>query len=105
MTPGFSEQPTVKLRRFISTWRSRRKSILKTGVLNMAKETLVPVSSSETTGPAAANGLKRPLFLKGLGVAGPALSAGSLLGALAESEAHAESPKNLPAGDAAILRF
>src|ERR1700675_2860091 len=71
----------------------------------MAKETLVPVASSETTGSAAGNGLKRRSFLKGIGVAGAALSAGSLLATLGESEAHAQSPKNLTAGDAAILRF
>ena len=71
----------------------------------MSKETLVPLASSESTTPPAGNGVKRRSFLKGIGAAGAALSAGSLLATLGESEAHAQSPKNLTAGDAAILRF
>ncbi len=75
----------------------------------MTKENLLLTASSETTeSPSEApskNRLKRRSFLKGLGVAGAALSAGSLLATVAETEAHAQSPKSLTAGDAAILRF
>jgi hypothetical protein len=49
------------------------------------------------------SGLKRRSFLKGLGAAGAALSAGSLLATVGEAEA--QSPKTLTTGDAAILRF
>ncbi len=51
------------------------------------------------------NGVKRRSFLKGIGMAGAALSAGSLLTTLGEGEAHAQSPKTLTPGDTAILRF
>jgi len=78
----------------------------------MTKENFVPTASSETTTQSGGaespskNGVKRRSFLKGLGVAGAALSAGSLLATVAETEAHAsQSPKNLTQGDAAILRF
>jgi len=72
----------------------------------MTKENLVPTESSETTESSSKNGVKRRSFLKGLGVAGAAVSAGSLLAAVAETEAHAsQSPKSLTSGDAAILRF
>jgi Ferritin-like domain len=75
----------------------------------MNKENLLLTASSETTeSPSESpskNGLKRRSFLKGLGVAGAALSAGSLLATVAETEAHAQSPKSLTASDAAILRF
>src|ERR1039457_128206 len=79
----------------------------------MSKETFVLNASSEattqSTGEGAAspsnNGVKRRSFLKGMGWAGAALSAGSLLATVAETEAHAQSPKSLTQGDAAILRF
>ncbi len=75
----------------------------------MTKENLVATSSSETpespSETPSKNSLKRRSFLKGIGMAGAALSAGSLLATVTEEEAHASSPKNLTAGDAAILRF
>lgn len=79
----------------------------------MAKENLAPTASSETTdspslspsGSPSKTGVKRRSFLKGLGVAGAALTGGSLLAAMAETESHAQSPKSLTPGDAAILRF
>jgi Ferritin-like domain len=79
----------------------------------MTKEPLVSAESSEATtetsqsspDTSTATGVKRRSFLKGIGMAGAALSAGSLLAAAGESEAEAQSPKNLTPGDAAILRF
>jgi hypothetical protein len=71
----------------------------------MTKETLPPVAPSESTSSPSPKSVRRRSFLKGMGVAGAALSAGSLLATLGEGEAHAQSPKNLTAGDAAILRF
>jgi hypothetical protein len=71
----------------------------------MTKETLSPVAPSESTSSPSAKSVRRRSFLKGMGVAGAALSAGSLLATLGEGEAHAQSPKSLTAGDAAILRF
>ena len=50
-------------------------------------------------------GLKRRSFLKGMGMAGAALSAGPLFATMTETEAQAQSPKSLTPGDAAILRF
>jgi len=68
----------------------------------MNEENLTTMAPSE--GDAASpsqNGLKRRSFLKGLGAAGAALSAGSLLTAAAEA-----SPRGIiTAGDVAILRF
>ncbi len=81
--------------------------------MSRTKEDLLPAATSEitqsnsdATQPATTpnNGVKRRSFLKGLGVAGAALSAGSLLTA-ATGEAEAQSPKSLTPGDAAILRF
>src|ERR1700694_3541980 len=75
----------------------------------MTKENLVPTASLETTqsgGEGAVspsgNGVKRRSFLKGLGVAGASLSAGSLLTTAAEA-----SPRSgiTTVGDVAILRF
>src|ERR1700687_5077630 len=75
----------------------------------MTKENLVPTASPETTqsgGEGAVspsgNGVKRRSFLKGLGVAGASLSAGSLLTTGAEA-----SPRSgiTTVGDVAILRF
>jgi hypothetical protein len=77
----------------------------------MTKENLVPTASSDTAAIESpsespiANGVKRRSFLKGLSVAGAALSAGSLLATIGEDEAQAQSPRNLTQGDAAILRF
>ena len=71
----------------------------------MTKENLVPTEASEPTESSNQKGVKRRSFLKGLGVAGAALSAGSVLATMSESEAHAQSPKNLTTSDAAILRF
>ena len=79
----------------------------------MKNETLAPVPSSESINSTEdsaelstnAKSVKRRSFLKGMGVAGAALASGSLLATLGEGEAHAQSPKSLTAGDAAILRF
>src|ERR1700716_499958 len=75
----------------------------------MTKENLVPTASPETTqsdGEGAespsGNGCKRRSFLKGLGVAGAALSAGSLLATTAEAS---QSRGIITVGDVAILRF
>ena len=51
----------------------------------MTKETLVPIAPPESTSAVDGNGVKRRSFLKGLGVAGAALSAGSLLATLGEN--------------------
>jgi hypothetical protein len=71
----------------------------------MQKEDLLPTVSTETADSPSPNGVKRRSFLKGVGLAGAALSAGSLFATLTEGEAEAQSPKTLTAGDAAILRF
>src|SRR5580700_10128362 len=87
----------------------------------MTKENLTPAASPDTTEslsgsqsesqsefrsePQSNSGLQRRSFLKSVGMAGAALSAGSLLATMSESEAQAQSPKSLTAGDAAILRF
>src|SRR4030088_2300462 len=75
----------------------------------MKKENLVPTASPETTqsdGEGAespsGNGVKRRSFLKGLGVAGAALSGGSLLATAAEASQRAGI---ITVGDVAILRF
>jgi hypothetical protein len=72
----------------------------------MTKENLAPAASPETneslSESPSKNGVKRRSFLKGIGMAGAALSAGSLLTTAAEA-----SPQSgtLTAGDIAILRF
>jgi Ferritin-like domain len=78
----------------------------------MTQKTLIPAASSEASAQSgdgvdssSMNGVRRRSFLKGIGMAGAALSAGSLLATVTETEAHAESPKSLTPGDAAILRF
>src|SRR5277367_2728229 len=71
----------------------------------MTKETLAPLAPSESSSLPSRDGVKRRSFLKGMGVAGAALSAGSLLATLGEGDAEAQSPKSLTAGDAAVLRF
>jgi hypothetical protein len=75
----------------------------------MTKENLIPTASPETTqsgGEGAefpsSNGAKRRSFLKGLGVAGAALSAGPLLATAAEASQRADI---ITVGDVAILRF
>src|ERR1700687_2729326 len=75
----------------------------------MTKENLVPTASPETTqsgGEGAespsGNGVKRRSFLKGLGVAGAALSAGSLRATTAEAS---QCRGIITVGDVAILRF
>lgn len=72
----------------------------------MTKENLVPSASSETIQSGgegdespSRNGIKRRSFLKGLGVAGAALSAGSLLAEASQSRSI------ITIGDVAILRF
>jgi hypothetical protein len=75
----------------------------------MTKEKLVPTASPETTQSAgegaespSGNGVKRRSFLKGLGVAGAALSGGSLLATAAEAS---QGTNIITVGDVAILRF
>src|SRR6202790_699470 len=75
----------------------------------MTKENLIPTASPETTQSAgegaespSGNGVKRRSFLKGLGVAGAALSAGSLLTTTADASQRAGI---ITVGDVAILRF
>jgi hypothetical protein len=77
----------------------------KTGVKSMSKENLNLTKSSEVSESQSNNGVKRRSFLKGMGMAGAAFSAGTLLATIGETEAEAQSPKSLTAGDAAILRF
>jgi Ferritin-like domain len=73
-------------------------------VLAASSETSESPAESQSESPSKA-GVKRRSFLKGIGMAGAALSAGSLLATVAENEAEAQSPKSLTPGDAAILRF
>src|SRR5229473_2159795 len=75
----------------------------------MTKENLVPTAPPETTQSGregaespSRNGVKRRSFLKGLGVAGAALSAGSLLATTAEASQNSDI---ITVGDVAILRF
>jgi hypothetical protein len=75
----------------------------------MKKENLIPTASSEAgtqsghgAGSPSRNGVQRRSFLKGLGVAGAALSAGSLLATAAEAS---QSSGVTTIGDVAILRF
>jgi TAT (twin-arginine translocation) pathway signal sequence len=68
----------------------------------MTKEDLLPAAPSETTGSLSSPAVKRRSFLKGLGVAGAALSTGSLLTAAAEASARTSITT---VGDVAILRF
>ncbi len=68
----------------------------------MTKDSLVPTASSQTTESSSKNGVKRRSFLKGLGVAGAALSAGSLLATAAKAS---ERTGLITVGDVAILRF
>ncbi|HEY4767030.1 MAG TPA: twin-arginine translocation signal domain-containing protein [Candidatus Sulfotelmatobacter sp.] len=72
----------------------------------MTKENFAPTASPETTASlsesASKNGLKRRSFLKGLGVAGAALTGGSLLAAASET---AQTTGIVTSGDVALLRF
>jgi hypothetical protein len=78
-----------------------------TGVPRMAKDDISAVSMSpategENSDPKIKRDVRRRSFLKGMGVAGVALSAGSLLPSVLNAE---EKHSNLIKGDAAILRF
>jgi TAT (twin-arginine translocation) pathway signal sequence len=73
----------------------------QTGVKNMKEKTLASTASSESTSPAQP-GVQRRSFLKGLGVTGAALSAGSLLTTVAEAS---DRRNIITVGDVAILRF
>jgi hypothetical protein len=76
----------------------------------MARENLPPTAQPENAAPTREedadvllhDGAKRRSFLKGLGLAGAALSASALVGAEARAEQRSGSLAN---GDAAILRF
>jgi hypothetical protein len=77
--------------------------------MNMARETLPATMASTITDPSAKenqfpspNDVRRRSFLKGLGVVGAALSAGSLLTNEAEAQDHSGI---ITVGDVAILRF
>jgi hypothetical protein len=80
----------------------------KTGVSAVTSE----ANSSEATSPSTEDGVqqhwqgvvKRRSFLKGLGIAGATLSAGTLLGIEANAQATPATGK-LSKGDAALLRF
>jgi hypothetical protein len=67
----------------------------------MEEKTLFPIASSDTASPAQP-GVQRRSFLKGLSVAGAALSAGSRLTTVAEASDHRNI---ITVGDVAILRF
>ncbi len=66
----------------------------------MTKE-ILPTSTSESTDSSSKTGVQRRSFIKGLGVVGAAVSAGSLLTTAAE----ASSRSIITVGDVAILRF
>lgn len=72
----------------------------------MTREILVPTASSETTkSPSESrnmNGVKRRSFLKGIGIAGAALTGGSLLATASET---AQASGEITSSDVAILRF
>ena len=72
----------------------------------MARETrpgeVSPESNTENSANASPRGVNRRRLLKGLGVVGTVVSAGSLLSAAAEAES---SKSGITFGDAAILRF
>ena len=72
----------------------------KTSSAVPASEATQPTTDENTHHPAAE--VQRRSFLKGLGVAGAAMSAGALLGTKVAAE---ESSGSLTKGDAAILRF
>ncbi|MGA8437533.1 MAG: hypothetical protein WB762_19140 [Candidatus Sulfotelmatobacter sp.] len=72
----------------------------------MAKEDLLPTASSGTANSPSEspskNGVKRRSFLKGMGMAGVALTGSSLLAAASET---AQTTGIVTSGDVAILRF
>lgn len=68
----------------------------------MTKDNLTPNTSPETAESSSTSGVGRRSFLKGLGVAGAALSAGSLLTVAAEAS---DRSGIITVGDVAILRF
>jgi len=80
----------------------------KTGLSSVTSE----ANSSEATSPSTEDGVQRHWqgvvqrrsFLKGLGIAGATLSAGTLLGSEANAQARAATGR-LSHGDAALLRF
>src|SRR5258708_28107234 len=80
----------------------------KTGLSSVTSE----ANSSEATSTSTEDGVqrhwqgvvKRRSFLKGLGIAGATLSAGTLLGSEADAQARTATGK-LSQGDAALLRF
>ena len=67
----------------------------------MKKDDLSSIALSETTPSSNKPAVKRRSFLKGMGVAGAALSAGALL----STEGFAQSSASLTKGDVDILRF
>jgi Ferritin-like domain len=68
----------------------------------MAEQNLVSTASSEAAESTSKNGLQRRSFLKGLGVAGAALTGGSLLAGASET---AQTTGIITSGDVALLRF
>jgi hypothetical protein len=70
----------------------------------MTNEIHVSTTSSETIQPLSKKRLKRRSFLKGLGMTGAALSAGSLLATAGEASERSSSSITT-VGDVAILRF
>src|SRR5580658_1793113 len=76
----------------------------------MKKDTLVPTASSDGTESRSESqsesplksGLKRRSFLKGMGMAGAALTGGSLLASASET---AQTKGIITSGDVALLRF
>jgi len=68
----------------------------------MGKQHLPAIRESNTEDIALQRVAKRRSFLKGIGIAGAALSAGTLLSTIARAE---ENSGSLPRGDASILRF
>jgi hypothetical protein len=60
--------------------------------------------TGKTNSSASRDGVKRRSFLKGMGMAGIALSGGALFAAEANAQGE-QSPTTLTSGDAAILRF
>ena len=72
----------------------------------MTKENLAPTASPETieslSESSSKNGVKRRSFLKGIGIAGAALTGGSLLAAASGT---AQTTGIVTSGDVALLRF
>src|SRR6266853_1324110 len=83
---------------------NHRQSLLKLESRIMTNEIRVPATSSEAIQSPSKGRLKRRSFLKGLGMTGAALSAGSLLATAAEASERSSSSITT-VGDVAILRF